>query len=72
MKTQTGIKQKISSNGKSNGYRSNGKLKTEKWEYSKSIEDSKHVKLKSEYDLFIDGKWIKTKKYFDTINPSDE
>lgn len=72
MKTQTGIRQKISTNGKSNGYRTHGKLKTSIWEYSKSVEDSKHIQLKSEYDLFIGGKRIKTKKYFDTINPSNE
>lgn len=79
MKTQTDSKVKIpsngslvKSNGKSNGYKSNGALKKPLWEYSKSIEDPKHIKLKSEYDLFIGGKWVKTKKYFDTINPSNE
>ncbi len=75
MKTQTEQKRKISANGdllKSNGYKSNGALKKQKWNYSKSIEDPKHIKLKSEYDLFIGGKRVKTKKYFDTINPSNE
>ncbi|MBS1514905.1 MAG: aldehyde dehydrogenase family protein [Bacteroidetes bacterium] len=43
-----------------------------KWNYSKSIEDPSHIKLKPKYDLFINGKWEKTKKYFDTINPSNE
>jgi len=43
-----------------------------KWDYSKTIEDSKHIKLKNEYDLFINGKLIKAKKYFKTINPSTE
>ncbi|MDQ3193884.1 MAG: aldehyde dehydrogenase family protein [Bacteroidota bacterium] len=79
MKTQTEQKPKISTNGdllktngKSNGHKSNGALKKPKWNYSKSIEDPKHIKLKSEYDLFIGGKWVKTKKYFDSINPSNE
>ncbi len=79
MKTQTEQKEKISTNGnliktngKSNGYKSNGVSKKTVWEYSKSIEDPKHIKLKSEYDLFIGGKWVKTKKYFDTINPANE
>ncbi|MEO6696012.1 MAG: aldehyde dehydrogenase family protein, partial [Ignavibacteria bacterium] len=79
MKTITEAKQKIStngnlikSNGKSNGHSSNGALKKPVWEYSKSIEDRKHINLKFEYDLFIGGKWVKTKKYFDTINPSNE
>ena len=74
MKTLTEQKQKISPNGnlvKTNG-KSNGAFKKQQWNYSKSIEDAKHIKLKSEYDLFIGGKWIKTKKYFDTINPSNE
>src|SRR6187455_2070168 len=79
MKTQTEPKRKVSvngdltkTNGKSNGHKTNGALKKPKWNYSKSTEDPKHVKLKSEYDLFIGGKWVKTKKYFDSINPSNE
>jgi aldehyde dehydrogenase (NAD+) len=72
MKTQTEQKQKISINGRGNGYKPNSELKKQKWNYSKSIEDSKHIKLKPQYDLFIGGKWIKSKKYFDTINPSNE
>ena len=74
MKIQTEQKKKVSSNGKlamSNG-KSNGVLKKEKWNYSKSIEDNKHIDLKSQYDLFIGGKWVKSKKYFDTINPANE
>lgn len=43
-----------------------------KWSYSKSIEDPSHIKLKPKYDLFIDGKWQKTTKYFNTINPATE
>ena len=35
-----------------------------KWEYSKTIEDSKHINLKDEYDLFVNGKLVKTKTYF--------
>jgi aldehyde dehydrogenase (NAD+) len=42
------------------------------WEYSKSPESKEHVVLNDRYDLFIDGKSVKTKKYFDTINPSNE
>ena len=79
MKTLSEQKQKLSSNGnllksngKINGLRSDGTAKKVQWNYSKSIEDPKHINLKSQYDLFIDGKWVKTKKYFDTINPSNE
>ncbi|HMS64246.1 MAG TPA: hypothetical protein PKD83_03225, partial [Ignavibacteria bacterium] len=70
MKTQSEQKQIVSFNGsniKTNGKssnQSNGALKKSAWEYSKSLEDSKHIKLKSEYDLFIGGKWLKSKKYF--------
>lgn len=42
------------------------------WEYSKSPESKDHISLKNRYDLFINGKWVKTRKYFDTINPSNE
>lgn len=42
------------------------------WEYAKSPESKEHVKLKDRYDLFIGGKWVKSKKYFETINPSNE
>ncbi|MCX6157132.1 MAG: aldehyde dehydrogenase family protein [Ignavibacteriota bacterium] len=40
--------------------------------YSDSFEDTKHIKLSDKYDLFIGGKWVKAKKYFNTINPSNE
>ncbi|HRA99480.1 MAG TPA: aldehyde dehydrogenase family protein [Ignavibacteria bacterium] len=78
MKTLSDGKKQVSSNGKTNG-RSNGlsasinsKSKKPKWEYSKSIEDKKHINLKEKYDLFIGGKWVKTKKYFETVNPATE
>ena len=43
-----------------------------KLEYSKSTEDIKNINIKPEYELFIGGKWIKTDKYFNTINPSSK
>ncbi len=43
-----------------------------KFEYSRTNEDTKHIKLKDKYDLLINGKLVKTKKYFKTINPSTE
>jgi aldehyde dehydrogenase (NAD+) len=44
------------------------------WEYAPAPESADHVKLKSRYELFIGGKWVKpqSKKYFDTISPSTE
>lgn len=78
MKTSSEQKEKVPANRelvkngiKTNGHE-NGSLKKPSWSYSKSIEDQKHINLKPEYDLFIGGKWIKSKKYFDTINPSNE
>lgn len=59
----------ISSNGRNHS--SNGSKKSV-WEYAKSPEAKDHIQLKPRYDLFINGKWVKTKKYFDTINPATE
>lgn len=42
------------------------------WEYAPSPEAKDHISLKSRYDLFIGGKWVKAKKYFSTINPANE
>ena len=42
------------------------------WSYAPAPEARDHVKLKGRYDLFVDGKWQPTKKYFDTISPSTE
>jgi aldehyde dehydrogenase (NAD+) len=42
------------------------------WEYAKSPESKNHIQLKDRYDLFIGGRWVKSKKYFETINPSNE
>jgi aldehyde dehydrogenase (NAD+) len=44
------------------------------WGYAPSPESTDHVQLKEQYDLFINGKWVKPVKgkYFDTINPATE
>ena len=44
------------------------------WEYSKSIESEKIVKIEKKYGHFIDGKYVtpKSKQYIDTISPSTE
>ncbi|MEP7264788.1 MAG: aldehyde dehydrogenase family protein [Bacteroidota bacterium] len=44
------------------------------WSYSPAPETADHIKLKPQYDLFINGKWSKPSggKYFDTINPATE
>jgi hypothetical protein len=48
--------------------------KTISWPLAPTPESKDHFTLKSEYDLFIGGKWVKTKSgnYFDTINPANE
>jgi aldehyde dehydrogenase (NAD+) len=44
------------------------------WNYSPSLESTSHIQLKKQYDLFIDGKWVKPSsgKYFQSINPANE
>jgi aldehyde dehydrogenase (NAD+) len=44
----------------------------EMWDYAASPESKDHVKINNRYDLFINGKWHKSKKYFDTVNPATE
>jgi aldehyde dehydrogenase (NAD+) len=45
-----------------------------KWDYAPAPEAKDHAKIKSRYDLFINGQWTKpsSKKYFDTISPGTE
>lgn len=42
------------------------------WDYSPSLEGTSHIDLKKQYDLYINGQWVKpsSKKYFKTINPA--
>ncbi len=44
------------------------------WELAPAPEDTKHISIKKQYDLFIDGKFVKpnSKKYFATYNPATE
>lgn len=44
------------------------------FDYSPSLESTKVVKIKNQYELFINGKWVtpKSGKYFKTINPATE
>ncbi|MBL7918823.1 MAG: aldehyde dehydrogenase family protein [Bacteroidia bacterium] len=44
------------------------------WKYSAAPEAKDHIKLKSQYDLFINGNFVKpnSKKYFATYNPATE
>lgn len=44
------------------------------WVYAPSPENTDHIKLNKQYDLFINGKFVKpnSKKYFTTINPATE
>jgi len=45
---------------------------TSNWEYAPAPEAKDHAKLKSQYNLFINGKFVKpnSKTYFDTYSPS--
>lgn len=42
------------------------------WNLNPAPESTDHIKLKEQYELFINGKWQKPSsgKYFDTINPA--
>lgn len=44
------------------------------WTYAPAPEGTEHVKINKQYDLFINGKFVKpnSKKYFSTINPATE
>ncbi len=50
------------------------KLGNTSFSYAPAPESTSHVNIKSQYDLFIGGKWQKpsSKKYFTTLNPSTE
>ncbi len=44
------------------------------WSYAPAPESTDHIRLKSRYDLFINGRFVAPQagKYFDTINPARE
>ena len=46
----------------------------DRWDYAPAPEAHSHIKIKSRYDLFINGRFVRPKsgKYFDTINPATE
>ena len=43
------------------------------WTYDEAPESTDHVQIKKQYDLYIDGEFVKpiSGKYFDTIDPSN-
>ena len=45
-----------------------------KWSYDAAPESTNHLHLKKQYELFIDGEFIKPTKgnYFETTNPATE
>ncbi len=44
------------------------------WKYAPAPEATDHIRLQKQYELFINGKFVKptSGKYFDTINPATE
>ncbi len=44
------------------------------WKYAPAPESTDHISFKKQYDLFINGKFVKPNsgKYYDTINPATE
>ncbi len=53
---------------------SKNNLTNDTWRYAAAPESTDHISLNKQYDLFIGGRFVKpnSKKYFDTINPSNE
>lgn len=47
---------------------------TANWKYSEAPESSDHITIKKQYELFIDGSFIKPikGKYFETTNPAND
>jgi aldehyde dehydrogenase (NAD+) len=47
---------------------------TAKWKYSEASESSDHITIKKQYELFIDGRFVKPVKgkYFETTNPAND
>jgi len=62
----------VNGNGRGLAIQTPAAKKIGSWEYAKSSESKDHIQLSKQYDLFIGGKWLKTKKYFNSINPSNE
>jgi aldehyde dehydrogenase (NAD+) len=44
------------------------------WKYAPALESTDHIRLNKQYELFINGKFVKPNsgKYYDTINPATE
>lgn len=44
------------------------------WDYAPSPESTSHLKLKEQYELYIDGKFVapSSGNYFETVNPANE
>lgn len=68
---KNGYSTKLNGNSAASHQRS---LKPKKpgWEYAESPESKDHIIINSKYDLFINGKSVKTGKYFSTVNPANE
>lgn len=71
------VKTKKATQQKQDTAKSNGvpKLKFNTgWEYAPAPESTGHIKLKEQYELFINGRFVKPSSgnYFETINPATE
>jgi len=44
------------------------------WKYAEAPESTGHIQVKKQYDLYIDGRFVKPAKgkYFDTFNPAND
>jgi aldehyde dehydrogenase (NAD+) len=42
------------------------------WDYAPALEDTSHVRIAPRYELFIDGRWKPTSRFFDVVSPSTD
>jgi len=71
-KKETRVTEKINLNGLENTTERKLNFNTS-WQYAPAPEKSDHFQVKSRYDLFINGKFVKPSsgKYFDSTNPAN-
>lgn len=73
-KNQTSMETKTAAAKKRSKKVENATVTATSWNYAPAPESTDHINLKSQYDLFINGKFVKpsSKKYVDTVSPSTE
>lgn len=73
-KNQTSVETKAAAAKKSSKKVVSETVTASSWNYAPAPESTDHINIRSQYDLFINGKFVKptSKKYVDTVSPSTE